>query len=284
MLTRLNLLLALVTLCAACDSKGESKPVEKTVATTTPEQAAAEPKSDARKPGQGLKEAVQIICDSPEKSGSGDMDPSARSRAIARYIEGKLANAYAIRIFASLADAAPEMKHVILRELAVEAEVSPCAILKVFEPVVVEVEKATPGEAAGEEQHLDIPFESHYVGKHKFGVNRVNDGRRNGKATIVREANALVLQAKLTKGVYEAKLFGIVKPISKTEFVLDGELSGVPNQDYRGIAPTKKLTKGKFTFRATKGRKFWRLYEVDGKECVCNDDCGNDFCYVDLSF
>ena len=138
--------------------------------------------------------------------------------------------------------------------------------------------------AGGEEKAKKIPFEKHYVGKHKLGVNRVNSGKRVGEAKIFREANALVLEAKVEKGLYHLSLNGIVSPVSKKEFVLEGTMTGAPDTSFRGEEPTERTTEGRFTFRATKGRKFWRLYEVDGKECVCNDGCGNDFCYVDLSF
>tara|TARA_R110002073_G_scaffold320759_3_gene496432 strand:- start:64876 stop:65466 length:591 start_codon:yes stop_codon:yes gene_type:complete len=135
-----------------------------------------------------------------------------------------------------------------------------------------------------EEAHLDIPFESTYLGKHKLGVNRVNSGKRNGKAEIFREANALVLTAEVAQGPYRLAVNGIVKPVSKTEFVLDGMLRGVPNLNFAGKPAKEVTTEGSFTFRATKGRKYWRLYDVDGEECVCQEGCGNEFCYIDLSF
>jgi hypothetical protein len=50
----------------------------------------------------------------------------------------------------------------------------------------------------------------------------------------------------------------------------------------RAGSVTITKTVGKFIFRVTKGRKFWRLYQVNGQDCVCDDNCGNDFCYVDI--
>lgn len=143
---------------------------------------------------------------------------------------------------------------------------------------------AAPEAHGGEEAHKDIPFESDYVGKHKLGVNRVNDGKRTGAGEIFREANALVLTAEVENGKYRLAVNGIVKPVSKTEFVLEGMLRGVPNLEFAGKPAMEVTTEGSFTFRSTKGRKYWRLYDVDGEECVCGEGCGNEFCYIDLSF
>ncbi len=147
-------------------------------------------------------------------------------------------------------------------------------------------EEASGGEEAhgGEEGHVEIPFEKHYSGRHKLGVNRVNSGKRTGKGRIFREVSVLVLDASVKEGPYSLQISGIVTPISKTEFSLEGRISGTPNLNYKDIAPAPQTTEGTFLFKATKGRKFWRLYEVDGKECVCDDNCGNDFCYIDLGF
>ncbi len=139
-------------------------------------------------------------------------------------------------------------------------------------------------EEAGEESEVDLPFASHYLGTHKLGVNRVNNGKRRGKGRIFQEGNAMVLKASVSEGPYRLEISGIVKPKSKQEFQLEGQFNGVPNLAWRGEVPAKHSTRGTFTFRATKGRKFWRLYEVDGLECVCNDKCGNEFCYIDLAF
>jgi hypothetical protein len=53
---------------------------------------------------------------------------------------------------------------------------------------------------------------------------------------------------------------------------------------WAGEPPRERTTKGRFTFEATGRRRFWRLYQVDGRDCVCDDNCGNDFCYVDIEF
>jgi len=127
-------------------------------------------------------------------------------------------------------------------------------------------------------------LEAYYLGVHKVGVNRVGDSRRTGRAEIVREGNALVLRASLVKPPFRMELSGRVIPESRKKFVVEGELSGVPDMRWAGEDPTPRSTRGRFTFEATKGRKYWRLYEVDDQECVCQEQCGNDFCYIDIDF
>ncbi|MCA9582911.1 MAG: hypothetical protein KC416_14025 [Myxococcales bacterium] len=124
-----------------------------------------------------------------------------------------------------------------------------------------------------------------YIGEHPLGVNRVTDGRRTGQAIIRQTAEGrFTIHGRVKKGPYELTLSGRVTPRSPLEFDLDGTIDGIPNKSYMGEEPTGRSTKGVFTFRATKGRNFWRLYEVNGRDCVCGDDCGNDFCYIDVGF
>jgi hypothetical protein len=125
-------------------------------------------------------------------------------------------------------------------------------------------------------------LDERWLGVHALGVNRVNDGRRNQQATLSERDGRLYLEGEARKGAYWLKLAGSVVRIDARELVLQGELRGVPDMRWADEAPRERATRGEFTFRATKGRAFWRLYEVDGVDCVCDDGCGNDFCYVDI--
>jgi hypothetical protein len=73
-----------------------------------------------------------------------------------------------------------------------------------------------------------------------------------------------------------------VLPASPERFVLEGRLAGVPDMRWAGEQPTARETRGRFTFEVKKGRSFWRMYQVNDRDCVCDDGCGNDFCYVDV--
>ena len=304
MRTLTALLPLLGTLClTACESKeSTTEAPEKSAESTESASAASAPDKlhQSADKSQTYAEAIQLICDAPNAPDVKGSAPEEQSRRIAEHVQAHVTHKRAAMGFRSLADIAPQERFLVLRDFAKEAKIEPCALLSEYpapdaqsppELAAAEVpteadESATPttAEAAGEEAELEIPFEKHYVGKHKLGVNRVNDGKRNGRARIFREANALVLEAGVKKGKFSLELAGIVKPLSKEEFVLDGTLSGVPDMTWDNQAPTEHQTKGQFTFRATKGRKFWRLYEVNGVDCVCDDNCGNEFCYIDLSF
>lgn len=124
--------------------------------------------------------------------------------------------------------------------------------------------------------------EQRFVGVHALGVNRVGDKRRSGSVTVTRRDKSLYLEGAARSEPYYLELAGNVTRIDERVLELDGELRGVPDMRWADEAPRVRKTVGKFTFRVTKGRKFWRLYQVDGRDCVCDDDCGNDFCYVDI--
>ncbi len=129
------------------------------------------------------------------------------------------------------------------------------------------------------------PLQDHYLGTLRLGVNRVTDGRRTGIATISKaDDDRLRLQGSVRKGRYSLKISGTVEPVSERKFHLQGQISGVPDLSWRDEAPRARKTVGRFTFEATKGRRYWRMYKVNGRDCVCHDGCGNDFCYIDLEF
>ena len=123
-----------------------------------------------------------------------------------------------------------------------------------------------------------------YLGRHSLGVNRVTDGRRSGRATIKAVNGRLQLSGRVRKGAHWLAIEGTVKPVSLREFRLVGSISGAPDLSWRNQAPTARKTTGTFVFRAKGGRKYWRMYEVNGRGCVCDDHCGNDFCYIDIGF
>lgn len=135
------------------------------------------------------------------------------------------------------------------------------------------------------EDPKDDPLEQHYLGTHKLGVNRVTDGRRIGAAIISKsEDGKLHLNGSVRKGLYRFNISGIVEPVSLRKFHLRGEFSGVPDMSWNDESPRARRTTGRFTFEATKGRRYWRMYQVNDRNCVCYDNCGNDFCYVDIEF
>ncbi|HEY7370681.1 MAG TPA: hypothetical protein VIF57_00790 [Polyangia bacterium] len=127
-------------------------------------------------------------------------------------------------------------------------------------------------------------LEASYVGTHRLRVNRIPGRDWAGTVTISRQGGALHLEGGLRRGEHHLELSGTVAVESPRKFQLDGELRGVPDMAWAGEAPRERITTGRFTFEATGRRRFWRLYQVDGRECVCNDDCGNDFCYIDIEF
>ncbi len=126
------------------------------------------------------------------------------------------------------------------------------------------------------------PLTEIYVGTHKLGVNRVTDMARVGTARFTRRGDSIELTGRVARGTHWLELSGSVEPKGASKFVLTGELRGVPNMSWAGEAPFERVTQGRFVFEVRKGRPYFRLYEVNGRECVCNDHCGNDFCYVDI--
>ena len=127
-------------------------------------------------------------------------------------------------------------------------------------------------------------LDASYIGTHRLRVNRIPGREWTGTVTITRQGGALRLEGGLRRGPHHLELSGTVEPVSARKFHLDGELRGVPDMSWADEPPRERSTKGRFTFEATGRRRFWRLYQIDGQECVCNDSCGNDFCYIDVEF
>ncbi len=127
----------------------------------------------------------------------------------------------------------------------------------------------------------DPGLDKYFVGVHSFAVNRVNGFRRTEEASITTQGEKLLLSANVRRGQHYLELNGEVHPVSREEFYLVGKIKGVP-EAIRGSYPMQEV-EGVFTFRATKGRRFWRLYEIDGIEDVCNER-RNLFCYIDIGF
>ncbi|HEX5658160.1 MAG TPA: hypothetical protein VFX59_13240 [Polyangiales bacterium] len=121
-----------------------------------------------------------------------------------------------------------------------------------------------------------------YAGVHGLGVNRVSVKRRPGTVTFSQSGDGWQLSGEAREGPWFLRVTGSVLRVDDRELVLQGELHGVPDMRWAGEAPRERTTHGKLTFRATKGRKFWRLYEVDEQDCVCDEGCGNDWCYIDI--
>ena len=130
----------------------------------------------------------------------------------------------------------------------------------------------------------DKALEASYIGKHRLRVNRIPGREWTGTVTITKQGGALRLEGSLRRGPHHLEISGTVEPETARRFILDGELRGVPDMAWAGEQPRERTTKGRFTFEATGRRRFWRLYQVDGRDCVCDDNCGNDFCYIDVEF
>ena len=127
-------------------------------------------------------------------------------------------------------------------------------------------------------------LDANYIGTHRLRVNRIPGREWTGTVTITKQGGALHLEGSLRHGQHYLELSGTVEPETARKFTLDGELRGVPDMAWAGEQPRERTTKGRFTFEATGRRRFWRLYQVDARDCVCDDNCGNDFCYIDVEF
>lgn len=128
-----------------------------------------------------------------------------------------------------------------------------------------------------------------YLGRHRLGVNRIEDSLRLGRVTIVEDTDGAWqleggLRGRGRASAYFIALAGRVHPVSAREFILEGEIRGVPDMRWAGETPRERHTTGRFRFIASGRRRYWRMYEVDGRDCVCGDGCGNDFCYIDIDF
>lgn len=121
-----------------------------------------------------------------------------------------------------------------------------------------------------------------YAGVHKLGVNRVTDMARVGTVKFSKRDGNLHLEGRVQRGPHWLSIRGNVEPDGPQQFTLNGTIQGVPDMAWNGETPRERVTEGRFTFRVSKNRPYWRLYEVNGKDCVCWDNCGNDFCYIDI--
>jgi hypothetical protein len=145
------------------------------------------------------------------------------------------------------------------------------------EPEKPALEIATPP-APEPEKPQDV-----YSGTHKLGVNRVTDMARVGSARFTRRDGALFLEGRVERGAHWLELRGKVEPEGPSKFTMTGTIRGVPDMTWAGEAPRERSKEGRFMFEVRKGRPYFRLYAVNGRDCVCNDDgCGNDFCYIDI--
>jgi hypothetical protein len=121
-----------------------------------------------------------------------------------------------------------------------------------------------------------------YRGLHKLGVNRVTDMARTGTVSFENRDGTIQLQGRVARGPHWLALRGKVEPRGAQAFDLYGTLEGVPDMAWAGEPLRERRTEGRFRFEVRKGRPYFRLYEVNGRECVCQEQCGNDFCYIDI--
>ncbi|GEM_PF-4362577 len=257
-----KILYLVVALLMGVSCRGDDKSLESPGARRTEKIA---PKMAVEK--QSFKEAVSILCSSPQKVDLGDTEKGLA------YLQEHLRNVEVKMEFDSFALISEKERYQGLAKLALRAGISDCALEKKWTPRLPKEELPT----------LNIPFEDVYLGSHVLRVNRINNSNTKGKAEITREGDTLILNAKIRKGSYHLELTGKVIPRSEKEFVLDGRLTGNPDLSWMNVV-RKQDTRGRFLFKATKRRKYWRLYRVDGAKCACGESCGNDFCYIDISF
>jgi hypothetical protein len=121
-----------------------------------------------------------------------------------------------------------------------------------------------------------------YSGTHKLGVNRVTDMARVGSVRFSKRDGALQLEGRVARGPHWLELKGKVETEGPNKFVMTGTIRGVPDMAWADEPLRERNTEGRFLFEVRKGRPYFRMYEVNGRECVCDEDCGNDFCYIDI--
>jgi hypothetical protein len=121
-----------------------------------------------------------------------------------------------------------------------------------------------------------------YRGSHRLGVNRVTDMARTGTVTFEERDGSLSVEGRVARGPHWLALRGRVESRGAQAFDLVGTIEGVPDMKWAGEALRARRTEGRFRFEVRKGRPYFRLYQVNGRECVCHDRCGNDFCYIDV--
>ena len=127
------------------------------------------------------------------------------------------------------------------------------------------------------------PLQSYYLALHWLAVNRVGD-RPVRTLSVTLKQGQVHVSGRVSSGRYSLSITGVLIPKNKKEFVLDGTISGIPDMSWNDEPERRRETKNRFLFQAKMGRKFWRLYKVGDSDCVCDDNCGNDFCYIDMGF
>jgi hypothetical protein len=105
---------------------------------------------------------------------------------------------------------------------------------------------------------------------------------RTGTVTFARRDGALVAEGRVARGPHWLSLRGRVEPRGERAFELIGTIEGVPDMAWAGQPLRERRSEGRFRFEVRKGRPYFRLYEVNGRACVCQEECGNDFCYIDI--
>ncbi len=217
---------------------------------------------------QSFREGMEIFCASSNVKAPDNI-------SLSDYLEKELTNPEVLAGYKSMKLMTTSSKKKRLEQLLDRATLAKC---EYQDFLIAELEK----EHHEEEAKKPLPFEEVYVGDHHLRVNRVNHSMTKGKATIVREGDDLLLNASVRKGKHRLVLKGKVFPKSEKQFILEGQMTGIPDITWKPDSGRERTTKGRFLFKATKGRKFWRMYRVNGRGCVCDDGCGNDFCYIDL--
>jgi hypothetical protein len=121
-----------------------------------------------------------------------------------------------------------------------------------------------------------------YLGTHTFKVNEVDGARGKAKITEAKDGALTITASVKASPVNYCDLEGTVEVVDQKKFIVHGKISGRPS--FQNDGKFTEMT-GAFGFEVRKGRKFWRMYTVNGEECPCNGPCHvNNFCYVEVHF
>jgi len=116
----------------------------------------------------------------------------------------------------------------------------------------------------------------------RLGVNRVDFDQLSGTVKVRTRGGLPYLTGKVSEGASWFSIQGTVHRIDARSFDLIGSFEGLPNDfPENSIGPIR--TEGRFRFEARMGRRYFRMYQVNGVDCVCDDNCGNEFCYIDIA-
>ncbi|QSQ23251.1 hypothetical protein JY651_50660 [Pyxidicoccus parkwayensis] len=138
---------------------------------------------------------------------------------------------------------------------------------------VTQARAAENAPAPTKTQVNDAKAKEQLLGEHGVTLQWIEEGGKRGKAQVTEENGLMKLQAeqKDAKGNY-VTVEGVIERVDAKSFVLVGKVE--TQVDY--IAGGKACPReGRFTFRITGKRKYWRMKEMD-------NPCEDVVDYVDV--